>query len=142
MNTWWRRAARETEERNDRLSRMRAAEGLARIARKEGPAGAMITQWRKTMEFETIVKEQREEDKWNRKFTHPRVLRSLSPDGAMTCEQSSQAERGSSERGWWESMVRNRDMPLRTGWRQSREKQRARGITADEMHVTHRDQPN
>ena len=142
VNTWWRRAARETEERNDRLSRMRAAEGLARIARTGGPAGAMITQWRKTMEFETTVKAQREEDKWNRKFTHPRVLRSLSPDGAMTCEQSSQAERGSSEREWWESMVRNRDMPLRTGWRQSREKQRARGITPDEMHVTYRDQPN
>ena len=38
-------------------------------------------------------------------------------------------------------MMRHRDMPMRAGWRQSREKLRARGLAPEQMHVSYRDQP-
>ena len=38
--------------------------------------------------------------------------------------------------------MRHRDMPMRAGWRQSREKLRARGLAPERMHVSYRDQPD
>ena len=94
------------------------------------------------MELDMTMRAQQATDKWNKKFTHPKVLRSFPPCNTQTYEQSMQAPRGSSERDWWDSMARHMDMPMRAGWRQSREKLRARGLAPEQMHVSYRDQPD
>ena len=142
INTWWKRASTEVTEMNEHMAKGRAARDMAAAALKVGPTSGAISIWHQTMTTERRAAAQWERDKWERKFTHPKLLRSFPPNCALTYEQCSEAARGSNDRGWWESLMRYRDIPMKAGWRQSREELRARGLTPAQMHVTQHKQSN
>ena len=142
VQTWWRRATEETAAIKNVRDRRQAAHHMSTIAARRGPTQGAITQWRKALEADRLDAAKQEDDRWNKKFTHPRVLKSLPPGSTMTYEQSMRALEGSREREWWESMVRHRDMPLKAGWRQAREALRAKGMSPGMMHVPQYHQPD
>ena len=142
IHSWWKQSNTEVTETNNHNARMEAAHDIAEAAFRIGAAGGAIARWHKAMATEREEAAQRARDKWDRKFTHPKLLRSFPPNCTQTYGQSSEAMRGSSDRRWWESLVRNRDMPMKAGWRQSREELRARGLTPARMHVTRFNQPD
>ena len=65
---------------NEHMAKGRAARDMAAAALKVGPTSGAISIWHQTMTTERRAAAQRERDKWERKFTHPKLLRSFPPN--------------------------------------------------------------